>query len=86
MKKGRNIIAILSVIAVLIYIATSVYLLIVNPIQSYIVKQGNISEKDEEIGYIIRDENVVKEEQYSNGIYAIASEGQRVAKGETIFR
>lgn len=86
MKKGRNIIAILSVIAVLIYIATSVYLLIVNPIQSYIVKQGNISEKDDGIGYIIRDEKVVKEEQYSNGIYAIASEGQRVAKGETIFR
>ena len=86
MKKSRSIIAILSVIAVLIYIATSVYLLIVNPIQSYIVKQGNISEKDDGIGYIIRDEKVVKEEQYSNGIYAIAAEGQRVAKGETIFR
>lgn len=86
MKKGKNIIAIISIIAVLIYVISAVYLLIVNPTSSYIVKEGELSEEDETVGYIIRDEKVVKEEGYENGIYAIASEGQRVAVGESIFR
>lgn len=86
MKKGSKIIAILSVIAVLIYVISAVYLLIVNPTNTYIVQHGNLSEEDEAIGYIIRDELVVKGEDYKNGIYAIASEGKRVAVGESIFR
>jgi len=86
LKKGKTIIAILSVIGVLAYIVSAIYLLIVHPTDTYIVKQGTISEEDEAIGYIIRNEKVVKGEDYANGIYAIASEGQRVAKGESIFR
>lgn len=86
LKKGKKIIAILSIIALAIYILTAIYMLIVHPTDTYIVKQGTLSEEDEEIGYIIRNEEVVKGEDYENGIYAIASEGQRVAKGESIFR
>lgn len=86
MKKGSKIIAKLSVIAVLIYVISAVYLLIVNPTNTYIVQHGNLSEEDEAIGYIIRDEVIVKGEDYKNGIYAIASEGKRVAVGEAIFR
>ena len=86
MKKGSKIIAILSVIAVLIYVISAVYLLIVNPTDTYVVQQGTVSEEDETIGYIIRNELIVKGEDYKNGIYAIASEGQRVAVGESIFR
>lgn len=86
MKKGRKIIAILSVIAVLVYVISAVYLLIANPTSTYVVQQGSVSEEDEAIGYIIRDEVVVKGEDYKNGIYAIASEAQRVAVGESIFR
>lgn len=86
MKKGRRIIAILSIIAVLIYVISAVYMLIVNPTDTYVVKQGTITEEDEAVGYIIRNECVVKGEDYANGIYAIASEGQRVAVGESIFR
>lgn len=86
MKKGGKIIAILAVIAVLIYIISAVYLLIVHPTDTYVIKQGDISEEDEGVAYIIRDEQVVKGEDYANGIYEIALEGQRVAVGESIFR
>lgn len=86
MKKGRKIIGILSIIAVVAYVATSIYLLIVHPTDSYVVREGEISEEDESIGYIIRTEKVAKGEDYANGIYAIVSEGQRVAKNESIFR
>ena len=84
--KGRRIVAILSIIAVLICVIGAIYFLIMNPIETYVVTQGNISEEDEAIGYIIRDEVIVKGEDYANGIYAIAAEGQRAAKGEPIFR
>lgn len=86
MKKARKIIAILLTIAVIIYIVASIFMLLQQSADTYVVKQGTISEEDESIGYIIRDEKVVKGEDYANGIYAIASEGQRVAKGESIFR
>lgn len=86
MKKGRKIIAILLAIAVLIYAGSAVYLLIANPAETYIVTQGTISEEDEATGYIIRNEKIVKGEGFENGIYAIASEGQKVAVGESIFR
>lgn len=86
MKKGKKIITILLIIGVLIYVISSVYMLITNATDTYIVKQGTITEEDDGIGYIIRNEKVVKGENYTNGIYAIASEGQRVAVGESIFR
>lgn len=86
MRKSRKIIAILSAIAVLIYAVSAVYLLIAKTKETYIVKQGTISEEDEAIGYIIRNEKIVRGNDYANGIYAIALEGQRVAVGETIFR
>lgn len=86
MKKGKKITIIVLVIAIIIYIISAIYLLIVHPTDSYIVKQGTISKEDEEVGYIIRNEQVIKGENYENGIYAIASEGKRVAKNESIFR
>lgn len=86
MKKSGKIIAIISAIVVIAYLISAIYLLIVHPTDTYVVKQGTLSEEDEEIGYIIRNEVLVKGENYTNGIYAIASEGQRVAVGESIFR
>jgi len=86
LKKAKKVIGILSVIAVIIYAISAIFMLLQQTSDTYVVKQGTISEEDESIGYIIRDEIVIKGEDYTNGIYAIASEGQRVAKGESIFR
>src|SRR5699024_10959903 len=38
------------------------------------------------VGYIIRDETVIKGDNYKNGIEQIKTEGEKVAKGEAIFR
>ena len=86
MSKGKKIIAILSAIVIIAYIIWAIYLLIVHPTDVYVVSQGTISQEDEAVGYIIRNEKVQKSENYENGIYAIASEGQRVAIEEPIFR
>ena len=37
-------------------------------------------------GYVIRDEVVVKGNQYKNGMEQIKSEGEKVAKNENVFR
>ena len=86
MKISRKIIAIISAIIIILYIVWAIYLLIVRSSDTYIVRQGTLAKEDTTVGYIIRDEIVEKGEDYENGIYAIAIEGQRVAKNEAIFR
>lgn len=86
MGKGKKVIVILSSIVIILYIFWSIYLLITHPTDIYIITQGTISQEDETVGYIIRNEQVQKGEGYENGIYAMVSEGQRVAINEPIFR
>ena len=86
MGKGQKIIAILSAIVIVTYIIYAVYLLIVHSTDTYVISQGTITQEDECAGYIIRNEQVKKSDNYENGIYAIASEGQKVAINDPIFR
>lgn len=86
MKNSKKVIAIILAILIFIYISFAIYLLIVHPADTYVIKQGTLSEEDTATGYIIRDEVVIKEENYDNGIYAIVSEGEKVAKQDSIFR
>lgn len=86
MKKAKKIITILLIAIIIAYIVYTVCLLIINPTDTYIIKTENLSKEDSVIGYIIRNEKVIKGENYENGIYAIATEGQKVAKSESIFR
>ena len=86
LKKHQKIITIILAIIVLIYVVYAMCLLIANPTDIYILTQGTLSEEDETVGYIIRDEQVIKDENHENGIYALIPEGQRVAKNEYIFR
>ena len=67
------------------YVAYAVYLLIVDPTDTYIIKEEILSEEDTTAGYVIRNESVIKEEN-KNGIYAIVAEGEKVAKSDSIFR
>lgn len=64
----------------------AIFLLVSRSSETYIVKQGTLTQEDEAVGYIIRDEKVEKGEDYENGIYEIATENQRVAVGDSIFR
>ena len=79
---------ILIVISLLIisYISYAIYNLIIIPTETFIIDNGRISSEETAQGYIIRDETVLKGENYKNGIAQIKSEGEKVAKGEPIFR
>ena len=85
-KKLKKILAIIVCICLIIYFLYAVILLIMNPTDIYVLTKGEIIEEDETVGYIIRNETIIKYDTNSNGIYAIATEGQKVAKDEIIFR
>ena len=71
---------------IIAYVIYTIYRLIVNPTDTFIVENGKLSSEETVNGYLIREENVLKGENYKNGIYQIKSEGEKVANGEAIFR
>ena len=72
--------------AILAYFVNAIFELIKNPTDTFLVENGKISLEEETQGYIIRDEEVVIGQNYKNGMSKIKSEGERVSKGEAIFR
>ena len=83
----KSLIAILIILAFII--AFGIYKTIIfiqNPADTFSLEQGNIYEEERAIGYIIREETVLKGSNYKNGMEQKKSEGERVAKGEAIFR
>lgn len=84
-KKIKKIIIGIIVAIAIIYGIFMVYKLIKNPSNTFIVENGTISEEETVSGYIIRDEEVI-EEKNKKTIIKIKEEGQRVAKGDSVFR
>ncbi len=74
------------ILCLLIYVVYLVVSLIKNPTDTVYVEMGQIEEQETVVGYIIRDETVLIGDNYKNGIEQIKTEGEKVAKGEAIFR
>ena len=85
LNQKRMIIAIISIIAV-IYIIFAVILLNKNESDTIFIEQGTMHQEETVVGYIIRNEQVIKNEEYQNGIIHIAGEGEKVYKSEAIFQ
>ena len=92
MKKINNnvniqyIITIIIAIVFVVYSIIAIISLVSKPTNSFFVENGKISYEEQTQGYIIRDEEVIKGENYKNGISQIKSEGEKVANGEPIYR
>lgn len=74
------------IFAVVFVTFRSIFALIKNPTNSFAVREGKISKEENDVGYIIRDETIVVGNNYKNGMNKIIEEGQKVAKGENVFR
>lgn len=67
----------------------SIYLigkLITNPTSIFVVTNGQLTQEENTVAYIVREESVVKGENYKNGMVKIKNEGEKVAKGDSVFR
>ena len=52
------------------------------PSNTFIVEEGTVSYEENAIGFLIRNEQVLRGEEYKNGMIQIKLEGEKVAKGE----
>lgn len=84
MKKVR--IAYAAGLIILIYFVYAIIQLIKQPTDVFVIENGSLSEEESAIGYVIRKETVVQGDNYKNGMIQIKTEGERVAKGDSIFR
>lgn len=73
-------------IIIIFYIIYAIYLLIKSPTDTFTVESGTLTREETATGYIIREETVLKGENYKNGITPIISEKNRAAKNQTVFR
>ena len=85
--RKRRVFAVVLIFAlVFIYAVYWVIKLVQNPTNTFIVTNGKISQEESDIGYIVREETVVKGQNYKNGMVKIKNEGEKVAKGDSVFR
>ena len=85
-RKGRVFAVVLILALVFIYAVYLVAKLVQNPTNTFMVTNGKISQEESDIGYIIREETVVKGQNYKNVMVKIKNEGEKVAKGDSVFR
>lgn len=85
-NKLLGIIILILIVAFLVFIAYKIVKLIAVPTDTFIIENGSISSEESVTGYVIRDEKIVKGQNYKNGMSQIKTEGEKVAKGENIFR
>ena len=82
----KKIFIYIAFILVLIYLIYAVYLLVKQPTNKVTVEKGTLYLEETNIGYVIRDEQVVKGNNYKNGMEQIKNEGEKTAKGDSIYR
>ena len=85
-SKSKVIAAAVIFAIILIYVIYYTVKLVQNPTNTFIVTNGKISQEENDIGYIVREETVIKGQNYKNGMAKIKNEGEKVAKGDSVFR
>ena len=84
---NKKVIAISIIFLILAsYLIYVIYLLIKQPTNIFTIEEGNLYKEETDVGYVIRDETVVRGENYKNGMEQIITEGERAAVNENIFR
>lgn len=84
-NKGR-VLGVIILIFVLIFLLINCAKLIQQSTDVFVVENGSLSYEESVQGYIIRDEIVLKGENYKNGMVQLKTEGEKVSNGESVFR
>ena len=84
-KKKVAILCVIILIILIIAIYTILHL-VNNQLDVFVVTNGTLEQEETVSGYVVREETVIKGKNYKNGMVKIKSEGEKVAKGDSIFR
>lgn len=82
----RKILLILAIVILIVYSIYAVCNLVKKPTDVFMVRTGNLSEEETLNGYVVREENVIESESNKNEIVKIKAEGEKTAKGDSVFR
>lgn len=85
-KNLFNIVMITAILLIICYILYTILMLILKPTDIVMIENGTIYSEESTAGYVIREETIIKGNNYENGLVEIKTEGEKVAKGESIFR
>jgi hypothetical protein len=85
-KSKNNILVVLLAIIIVPYLLYSIFKLLREPTDVFVIENAEITMEEKVDGYIIREESIIQGENYNNGMSQIKSEGEKVAKDEPIFR
>lgn len=85
-NKKKLMVVYIAAVLLLIYLIYIIYLLIKQPTNIFTVEEGKLYKEETNVGYVIRNEKVVKGDNYKNGMEPIVAEGSRAAVNEKIFR
>lgn len=85
-KRNTKYIVFFILFVIMAYFIYVIYLLVREPTDIFTIEEGKLYLEEANTGYVIRDEVVIKGNQYKNGIDQIKNEGEKVAKDETVFR
>lgn len=86
LNNRKKVIAITVVSLFLIYCIFLLVKLVINPTNTFIVENGKIYKEESAVGYILRDEQIVQNENANIKIVHLKDEGEKIAKGEAIYR
>lgn len=84
--KRKKMIAMIVLVLIIAYLIYAIYMLVKQPTNKFTVEEGTVYSEETNVGYIIREEQVVKGNNYKNGMEQIKTEGEKTAKGESIYR
>jgi len=85
-KQQKRIAITIIIFIAALYILYVIFLLNKDDTSIIFVEQGTIHKEETVVGYILRNEKVIKNEEYQNGIITIAGEGEKVYKNEAVFQ
>ncbi|MBP3503301.1 MAG: hypothetical protein J6K42_07530 [Clostridia bacterium] len=91
-KKNLEKKKILKITVITVGLIISLYLIVLlvnlirKPTETFVVEKGKIYQEEFAEGYIIRNESIINIEDKDKGIVPIKAEGEKVAKGESIYR
>lgn len=86
LKNKKTIIFLIIAGVFFIYCTFLLIKLLMNPTNTFIVTNGKIYKEESVSGYIIRDEQIVQNENSNGNIIQLKTDGKKVAKGEAIYR
>jgi len=85
-KTNAKFLLLISIIIIIIYILYAIINLVIKPVDAVLVEEGKIYLEETVTGYVLRDEEVISGENFKNGLIHIKTEGEKVAKGDAVFR